>query len=216
MSKTTKSTGHNEGTLRKYVLLNYQEKFPFCEMGLKTPYPYHPIGIGIHVPKHGQESGGSIDILFMNKHSNILIAEIKKRENTERGRKPIKQLLRYTNGLKSIASFDTFRKELTKEWLKERRKSYRSIPQPIRSICHVSKRFEKAMKQLFGSQFEYILRKAFKKIGKGDHPAMVVIQNSEFHQKTAEQVRQYRNKGFHIWGLEIPYPENRCQRWRII
>jgi hypothetical protein len=80
----------------------------------------------------------------------------------------------------------------------------------------VSNRFEKAMKQLFGSKFGHILKKAFEKMKRGYRPAMVVIQNHPFHQKTARVIGRYRKKGNHIWGLEIPYPENRDKQWHII
>jgi hypothetical protein len=201
---------YTEGRLRKFILLHYRKRFPPQLLNMR----WHPIGVGIHVPKSSNEKGGSIDILFMNHCGKFLIAEVKRREDTRRGREPVEQVIRYCKGIREYKpdNFDSFVSHLKERW-EGRRKPYKWVKKPSKH-SYVSARFEKAMRQLFGSQWEMLLRRAFTNVHR-ELPLGLVIQNGKMHKKTRGAIKADKSS-FLIGGVEVTFPYCQKGRWTFI
>ncbi len=197
---------YTEGRLRRFVLLHYSTRLPF-----PTPsnVEWHPIAVGFHVPRRGKRKGGSIDILFMSNRGGLLIAEIKKRDNTERGRQPIEQAIRYWKGLQEVAGHEEFISELVWKWkLKGTDQWIRHGPPGVR----VSSRFLKAMHQLYGPESCDLLEKAFDGM-KSRPPSILIIQNGELHPPTRDAIHEARTQGTSVWGIGVSFPEEQATMW---
>ena len=132
---------YTEGRLRRFLLLHHRARMPALP-GLPGR-AWTPVGVGVHVRRHGADAGGSLDALMVSDRAEFLVVEIKRRDNTARGGAPIRQAARYWRGLARYPSFAAFREQLEAKW--ESKETWLWVRVRGRAA---SKRFGKAMEQL--------------------------------------------------------------------
>ena len=196
---------YTEGRLRRFLLLHHRERMPALP-GLPGRV-WTPVGVGIHVRRHGAEPGGSLDALLLSDRAEFLLVEIKRRDNTERAGAPIRQAERYWRGLARYPSFAAVRDQLEAKW--ESKETWRWVRVRGRAT---SKRFGKAIAQLGVPDGR--LARAFNAMDPA-RPRLLVVQNDRLHPRTRAAIEQARAAGRDVWGLEVSFPREQDRAWEV-